>query len=230
MCPPALDQPDVDIEQIEAAADGLVDDVVDGLRVLIERRHRRHDDGAVLGCRQHAAQMAGMQRRLAHHQHEAAALLERHVGGAAQKRVGGAVGDVGQSADRARHDDHAPRAVRARGNRGAEIRVRVARSCQRLHLIDRAADFLLQREPGGLGDDGVRRNIVSLEDFKQPDAVNGAGRPTDADDERKIRVHRAILPRLLSGASSASSTASQTRRRSLCPRPLAGEGRSAFHR
>ncbi len=57
---PALDQAAVDVEQVEAAADGLVDDVVDGLGLMIEGRHRRHDDGAVLGGRQHAFQMAGV--------------------------------------------------------------------------------------------------------------------------------------------------------------------------
>src|SRR5580704_6539435 len=44
---PALHDADVDVEQIEATADGLVDDVVHAFRLMVEGRHRRHDDGAI---------------------------------------------------------------------------------------------------------------------------------------------------------------------------------------
>src|SRR2546422_3772022 len=41
----------VDLEQIQTAPDCLIDYVGDALRAVIERRHRRHDDRAVLGER-----------------------------------------------------------------------------------------------------------------------------------------------------------------------------------
>ena len=130
---PALDQTAVDVEQVEAAADRLVDDVVDGLRLVIEGRHRRHDDGAVLGRRQHGLEMAGMQRRLAHHEHQPPPLLQHHVGGAAHQAVGGAIGDVGKRADRAWRDHHAARLERAARHRGGDVAIGIGLRRQRAH-------------------------------------------------------------------------------------------------
>src|SRR5882672_5003034 len=62
---PWFHEPAVNLEQIQAAAYRLIDDVGDALRPVIERRHRRHDDGAVLGRGQHAPQVPVMQRSLA---------------------------------------------------------------------------------------------------------------------------------------------------------------------
>jgi MamL-1 domain len=55
--PPALDQPDIDIEQVQATAYCVINNIVDRLRARVEW-YRRHHDRAILGRRQHAAQMA----------------------------------------------------------------------------------------------------------------------------------------------------------------------------
>ena len=56
------------------------DDVVDILRAGVEPRYRRGDDRPHLGERQKVSQMARVQGGLAHHQHQAPAFLQDHVG------------------------------------------------------------------------------------------------------------------------------------------------------
>ena len=85
---PSLDQANIDIKQIKASADGLVDDVVNSLWLVIKGGYRRNDNRAILCDRQHAAQVTGMQRRLTHQQHQTAPFFQGNVGGPAQQRIG----------------------------------------------------------------------------------------------------------------------------------------------
>src|SRR5579862_369054 len=48
---PAFDHAGIDTEQIEQPAAGVIDDVVDRFRPVVERRHDRRDDGADIGER-----------------------------------------------------------------------------------------------------------------------------------------------------------------------------------
>ena len=99
----------LDAEQVEQAADGVVDDVVDGLRLVVERRHDRRDHRADVGERRQRAQVPAVQRRLAQRQHQAALLLQHHVGGARDAAMTGHAGrDLAHGADRARHDRSCP--------------------------------------------------------------------------------------------------------------------------
>ena len=107
------------------------------LRLGIKGRHRRGDHRAHLGERRHRPQMPGMERRLAHQQHEAAAFLEHDIGGAGQQRRRHPGGDLGHAADRARRDDHAERRERARRDR-------------RRHVADRVDDIGAGAQIGGL--------------------------------------------------------------------------------
>jgi hypothetical protein len=52
---PSLDQTNIDIKQIKASPDCLVDDVVNSLWLMIEGRYWRNNNGAILCDRQHAA-------------------------------------------------------------------------------------------------------------------------------------------------------------------------------
>lgn len=63
---PAFDQPDIDIEQVEAAPDCVINDVVNAFGSRIKRRYRRHNDGAVLGGCQHATEVSRMEGCFAH--------------------------------------------------------------------------------------------------------------------------------------------------------------------
>jgi hypothetical protein len=82
---PALDQTDIEVEQIKASPDSLVDDIVNRLWLMIKGRNRRQNDCTIFGRMEHAAQVSGMQRDLAHDQHEMASLLQSHVGRPAQR-------------------------------------------------------------------------------------------------------------------------------------------------
>ena len=77
---PALDHAGVDVEQVEHAPDRMIDDVVERLRPVVERRHDRADHRPHLRQLRHRPQMAGVQRRLANAEHQPAALLQHHVG------------------------------------------------------------------------------------------------------------------------------------------------------
>ena len=81
------------VELVEHARHDVIDDVVDRLRMIVEGRHRRHDRGAHARELEHVLQMHLGQRRLAHHQDQAPALLEHDVGGAVHEVLAVAVGD-----------------------------------------------------------------------------------------------------------------------------------------
>src|SRR3974390_372347 len=69
---PAFNKPGVDAEQIQEPATGVIDDIVDRSRTIVEGRKDRRDDGSDFGKQRHVAQVAGMQRRLADGENEPA--------------------------------------------------------------------------------------------------------------------------------------------------------------
>ena len=73
----------MEVELVEQTQDGLVDDVVDRVRLVVERRHRRADRHTHIREGEHVAQVDRVQRRLSHGQDEPAPLLQHDVGGAA---------------------------------------------------------------------------------------------------------------------------------------------------
>src|SRR3954469_14481338 len=66
---PALDRFVLDAEEIEHAADGVVDEPVDRARTAIESGHGREDHAAHFGDCDHVAQVSEVERRLARDQH-----------------------------------------------------------------------------------------------------------------------------------------------------------------
>ena len=95
-----------DAEQVEHAAHAVRDEIVDRLRPDIERGHRREDDAAHLRDRHHVAQVREVERRLAHQQHQAPALLQRDIGRARNEVVGMRVRRRRQRLHRAGRDHH----------------------------------------------------------------------------------------------------------------------------
>ena len=118
-------RPDVEPEQIEDSPEGVVDHLIDRLRLGVECRDRRRDYRAHFRQCRHRAQMTGVERGFADHQHQAAAFLQRDVGGARQQGRRDPGGDLGHAADRARRHHHADRRKRARGDRRGEVADRV---------------------------------------------------------------------------------------------------------
>ena len=96
-------------------------DVIDRLRLGIEMRHGRRDDGAHPREREHRLEVALVQRRLARDQHQPPPLLQHHVGRAREKVIAEAVGNRGQRAHGARHHGHRVRAEGAAGDRRAKL-------------------------------------------------------------------------------------------------------------
>ena len=92
---------------------------VGGLRV--ERGGGRQHHRAGAGDGQHVLEVDHRQRRLAHHQHQLAPLLEHDVGGAADEVVGDAVGDAGEAARRAGNRPPWPPSRPSPRRRGAEV-------------------------------------------------------------------------------------------------------------
>src|SRR5215510_9757270 len=58
---PAADVLVLDVEEVEHAADRVVHQVVDGLGLAVERRHRREDHAAHLGDGRHVADVREVQ-------------------------------------------------------------------------------------------------------------------------------------------------------------------------
>ena len=96
-------------ERREDLAGHEVGEVVERLRHLVERRHRRHDHRARLGAQHHVPQLRQAHRRLARDDDQRAAFLQHHVGGALDEVARQAVRDAGERLHRARHDRPSPR-------------------------------------------------------------------------------------------------------------------------
>src|SRR6266550_6564343 len=85
----------------EDTIDVLRDQIVNRLRLVIERWDRRHDYGAGLLHAQHVLQMNPAEWRIAHAEHQAAAFLEANIGGARDQVVAGPGSDTRKRSHRA---------------------------------------------------------------------------------------------------------------------------------
>ena len=92
---PALHQAGIDPEQIQDAANCGVHHIVDGAWSAVEGGHRRENDHAQLRRFVKQLAVAGMQRRFARHEQQAAPLFERNVGGAHEQIIGERMSDRG---------------------------------------------------------------------------------------------------------------------------------------
>src|SRR5262245_23562730 len=104
---PALLERRWDPELVKHAADDVVDQIVDRLRMIVERRHRRQHGHAHARELEHILEMHFRERRLAHHQHELAALFEHHVSGAMHEVVADPLCDAAKRTHRAWDHHHA---------------------------------------------------------------------------------------------------------------------------
>ena len=62
-----------DMKAVQDLADGVGNQVLYGLRLMVEGRNRRQDDRAERRGGQHQFQVPFVERRLSHHQHQGAA-------------------------------------------------------------------------------------------------------------------------------------------------------------
>ena len=191
---------------LEHAGDRVSDDVVDGLRLLVESGHRREHDPAHLGERQHLAEVPDVQRRLPHEREQRPALLERHVPGPGDQGVGVAARERGERLDRAGRDDHPGGPERAAGDRGPDVAVVVDDVGERLDLAQRVGRLLDERPLAGGAHHQVhleRRVLPQL--LEQANAVDRARGPRDADHHALHATHRKATPG--AGGREASAVA-----------------------
>src|ERR1700719_3360625 len=88
----------------EDAADILRDQIVNGLRLMIKRRDRRHDHRSGLLRAHHVFEMDAIERRITNAEHQPTAFFERHIGGTRNEIVACSTGNRGERAHRARYD------------------------------------------------------------------------------------------------------------------------------
>src|SRR5712691_9769982 len=104
---PAFDNAGIDAEQIEQPPAGMIDDVVDASRTVVEGRNDRRDYRADLSKHRHATQVSDVQRRLAKREHQPPVFLEYDIGSARQQRSSNPACNFAHGADRAWSNNHA---------------------------------------------------------------------------------------------------------------------------
>lgn len=97
LCPlPSLDQIGIDIEQVEKAPYRMIDDVIYGLRLVVESWQRWRHDGTHLRGLVEKPAVTGMQWRFTWHKDKFSALLECYVGSSHHQIVRVGVHDAGE--------------------------------------------------------------------------------------------------------------------------------------
>jgi hypothetical protein len=84
---PSVHHSNVDSNQVERSTYGVVDDVIECLRVVVERGHWGTQMDAHLRGLMEEAGVANMERALSRHQDQRPALLEHHIGRSSQEIV-----------------------------------------------------------------------------------------------------------------------------------------------
>src|SRR6266702_3566162 len=103
---PAFDDAGIDAEQIEQPPAGMIDNVVDASRTVVEGGNDRRNYRADLSKHRHAAQVSDVQRRLANREHQPPFFLEYDIGGARQQRSSHPACNFAHGADRTWGNDH----------------------------------------------------------------------------------------------------------------------------
>ena len=182
-----------------------VGEIVERLRPLVERRHRRKDHGARLGAQNHVLELRQAHRRFTRHDDERTALLEHHVGGALDQIPGETVRDTGERLHRAGHDRHPVRIVAAARDRRAEVPIAVdderagldacpiARRQVVAEPVDRGLlpQLIAQEAAAEVRRDDLEPRPLFEERGDRPHRVDRAARAGDADHGRS---HGSMLP------------------------------------
>lgn len=103
----------------------LLDHVLQALWPRIKRGHGRKNHGAHLPDSQQIVEVDIAQRRLARHQHQWPALLQRHIGRARDQIVAETYAHRGKRLHATRDYDHAVVQEGSAGNRGRHVACRV---------------------------------------------------------------------------------------------------------
>ena len=180
-------------------ADDVIDCVLQRLRPRVEAGHRRQHDRAGLGELEQPAQVDPRERRLARHNHERSALLERHVADAMDERARGAEGDMRHRRHRARADHGGVGEAAAAGRRRREV-------VGGVHLGGHAGPL---EEGGGHGVATLRRQLQLVLEHEHA-AVGHA--QLQLAPRRRQRLNEAQHIRRAAGAADADEHGGRRRR------------------
>lgn len=187
---PARCQAMRDGKQVQHPAYGVVDHLFYGLWPVIKAGQGREDDAAHFGHGGHVAQVRQVERGFAHHQHQAAALFQGDIGGAADQVVGQPVRYGGQRLHGAGGDDHAVGLEGAAGDAGADVAHVMHHVRQRFHVLALEVHFLVQVEYAGFRDQQMGLAAGNgAQGLQQAHAVYHAGRSGNGDDQALVGAH-----------------------------------------
>src|SRR3954447_17246405 len=96
MAVPAFGKGSRYVELIKYARHDVIDDIVDRLRMVVERGHGRKDGNPYADELEHVLQVHLRERRLAHDQDQSPALLDNDIGGPMHEMLAVSVGDAAQ--------------------------------------------------------------------------------------------------------------------------------------
>src|SRR5258708_8291712 len=130
---PAIRGGQVESELVQDSQDGLIDEVIDGLRMIVKCRNGRKNHDAHARELQHMCEVNVTQRRFADGQHQFAAFFEHHVGRTVNEGVAVTLRNGGERPDATRAYHHALSYKRTAGD-GRTLILR--RIMLRRHLLD----------------------------------------------------------------------------------------------
>lgn len=170
-------------EEVEHAVHAEIDDIHNGLGLMIEAGDGRGDDGSHFGELGHGAEVAEVEGGFADEEDELAAFFQGDVGGADEEIGADAMGDGGHGMDGAGSDDHGFGEEGTAGEAAADILDGVV-------TVGQSADFgafFTGFEPGGAfagaGEDEVGANSAAgAEAFEEAEAVDGAACTGDSNN------------------------------------------------
>jgi hypothetical protein len=145
----------LDAEVVEDLADGLIDNVFDGLGLMVKGGHRWQNVGSHIGGQAHQPQMAFVQRRFPDDQNQLALLFQGHIGSPHQQVFVVRVGDARQGFDGAGNHHHALGEKRSAGYRSGEVLGVIDEIGHGRHLARRIGSLDLDVQPAGFGNDQV---------------------------------------------------------------------------
>ena len=191
---PAPDPSRVDIEEIQAPPNRVINHFIDAGWLGIERRNGWHDDRANFRDRGHVAAVGEVKRRLAQHEDQAPAFFQRHVGSAGDQCSAGARSNFAQRLGGTRRDDHAARTERAARNRRGDIVIGVNMVGEQMNVFQLEVAFVGKRHHGRPRHDEMCLEIEFAKRLEQTDTVWMPRRAGYCDD-KPLSFHGGFLTR-----------------------------------
>ena len=110
-----------DSKIIKYLSNCLINNILNGFRLMIKRRHRRKDVGAHVSSHGHKPQMSFVEWRFSYHKNQFSLFLQGHIRRSYEEIVVIWVGNSGQCLDRARNHSHAFGEERSTWKTGTQI-------------------------------------------------------------------------------------------------------------